>query len=51
MATLNPITHRLFIRTGTPNRISRIPIHTLGLTQHIAMKNVTAPAIEEVELQ
>ena len=51
MATLNPITHRLSIRTGTLSHISQIGIRIHGPTRRTATIMAIAPAIEEMELQ
>jgi len=51
MATLNLITHRLFIRTGTLSHISQIGIPIHGPTRRTATIMAIAPAIEEVESQ
>ena len=51
MATLNPITHRRSIRTGTPSHISQIGTRIHGPTRRTVTIMAIAPAIEEVELQ
>ena len=49
MATLNPITRRLSIRTDTLSRISQIGMRIHGPTRRTVTITAIAPAIEEVE--